>query len=99
MEGVGGPPPKHGVLVEALQRNDFFCRILGLWRLVVSSGSVGIRIYVRLGMDGHCVGVGLELGYCWWIRYIVLYCTGKLLQVCRLGLQNPFLFVSLGMCT
>ena len=63
MEGVGGPPPKHGVLVEALQRNDFFCRILGLLHLVVSSGSVGIRVYVRLGMGGQCAGVGLELGY------------------------------------
>ena len=64
MEGVGGPPPKHGVLVEALQRNGFFCRILGLLREVVSSGSVGIRVYVRLGMGGQCAGVEPELGYC-----------------------------------
>ena len=64
MEGVDGPPPKHGVLVGALQRNDFFCRILGLLRWVVSSGSVGIRVCVWLGMGGQCAGVGLELGYC-----------------------------------
>ena len=63
MEGVDGPPPKHGVLVEALQRNDFFCLILGLLRWVVSSGSVGIRVYVWLGMGGQCAGVVLELGY------------------------------------
>ena len=64
MEGVDGPPPKRDVLVGALQRNDFFCRILGLLHLVVSSGSVGIRVCLWLGMGGQCAVVGLEFGYC-----------------------------------